>query len=64
MARTLFTLKQKTMEHEYLFKIYYGKEFVKTIAACTKWHAIELVYSRLSVDYPQLVRSQFKAKKV
>jgi hypothetical protein len=52
------------MENEYLFKVYYGKELVKIIAACTKWQAIELVYSRLYAEYPSLVRSQFKAKKV
>ena len=60
----MFTLNPKAMEHEYLFRVYYGKEFVKIIAACTKWHAIELVYSRLYAEHPNLVRSQFKAKKL
>jgi hypothetical protein len=64
MARTLFTLKQKTMEREFLFKVFYGNVLVKTVVAHTRWEAVELVYSRLIPEYPHLIRSQFKAKKV
>lgn len=52
------------MEREYLFAIYYGREFVKYVTAHTKWEAVEIAYSRLSFEHPQLVRSMFKAKKV
>lgn len=52
------------MESEYLFKVYYEKNLVKTIVAHTKWEAVELVYSRLIWEYPNLIRSKFKAKKV
>jgi len=52
------------MEREYLFGVYYGKEFVKHVTAHTKWEAVELVYSRLICEYPQLIRSMFKAKKL
>lgn len=51
------------MENQYLFKVYYGNVLVKTVVAHTKWEAIELVYSRLICEYPQLIRSKFKAKR-
>lgn len=56
--------KSSTMEREYMFAIYYGREFVKYVTAHTKWEAVEIAYSRLICEYPQLLRSEFKAKKV
>ncbi len=50
------------MEREYLFKVYYENVLVKTVVAHTKWEAVEKVYSRYIGEYPNLVRSLFKAK--
>jgi len=52
------------MEREFLYKVFYGKVLVKTVVAHTRWEAIELVYSRLIGEYPHLIRSQFKAKRI
>jgi hypothetical protein len=52
------------MEREFLYKVFYGKVLVKTVVAHTRWEAIELVYSRLIYEYPHLIRSQFKAKRL
>lgn len=62
MVRT--SLKPNTMEQEYMYKVYYGREFIKLVTARSRWEAVELVYSRLTYEYPQLIRSMFKAKKV
>ncbi len=50
------------MEREYLYEVYYENVLVKTVVAHTKWEAIEKVYSRLYPEFPNLVRSLFKAK--
>ena len=50
------------MEREYLYEVYYQNVLVKTVVAHTKWEAIEIVYSRLYPEFPNLVRSLFKAK--
>lgn len=50
------------MEREYLYQVYYQNVLVKTVVAHTKWEAIEKVYSRLYPEFPNLVRSLFKAK--
>jgi hypothetical protein len=50
------------MEREFLYEVYYQNVLVKTVVAHTKWEAIEKVYSRLIGEYPNLVRSLFKAK--
>jgi ribosomal protein L20A (L18A) len=60
MARTS---KSRAMEREYLYRVYYGGEFVKVVVATTKWHAVELVYSRLSPTYPNIERGKIKAVK-
>lgn len=52
------------MENEYLYKVYYGSVLVKTVVAHTRWQAVEIVYSRYIGEYPNLIRSMFKAKKV
>lgn len=52
------------MEQEYMYKVYYGRDFIKLVTARSRWEAVELVYSRLTYEYPQLIRSMFKAKKV
>lgn len=52
------------MEREFLYKVFYGNVLVKTVVAHTRWEAIELVYSRLICEYPHLIRSQFKAKRL
>jgi ribosomal protein L20A (L18A) len=62
MAKT--SSKLKAMEREYLFKVYYGLEFVKLVTARSRWEAVELVYSRLVLDYPELIRSKIRVKKV
>jgi hypothetical protein len=64
MVRILLTLKMKSMEREFLYKVYYGNVLVKTVVAHTRWEAVELVYSRLICEYPQIIRSMFRAKKV
>ena len=64
MAKTLLNLKLSHMEREFLYKVFYGKVLVKTVVAHTRWEAIELVYSRLIYEYPHLIRSQFKAKRL
>lgn len=61
MVRT--SLKMKAMEREYLFKVYYGLEFIKLVTARSRWEAIELVFSRLVLDYPQLNRSKMRVKR-
>ena len=52
------------MESEFVYKVFYGEVLVKTVFAHSKWEAIEKVYSRYIVEHPQLLRSQFKAKKL
>lgn len=52
------------MEREFLYKVYYQNVLVKTVVAHSRWEAVELVYSRLYPEYPQLVRSLFKAVKL
>jgi len=52
------------MEREYLFRVYYGDEFVKIVTAHTRWEAVELVYSRLICMYPHINRILFRAKKL
>jgi hypothetical protein len=64
MAKTLLILNLRHMEREFLYKVFYGKVLVKTVVAHTRWEAIELVYSRLIYEYPHLIRSQFKAKRL
>jgi hypothetical protein len=64
MAKTLLILNLSHMEREFLYKVFYGKVLVKTVVAHTRWEAIELVYSRLIYEYPHLIRSQFKAKRL
>ena len=64
MAKTLLNLNLRHMEREFLYKVFYGKVLVKTVVAHTRWEAIELVYSRLIYEYPHLIRSQFKAKRL
>lgn len=51
------------MEQTFLFRVYYGSVFVKTVVAHSKWEAIEKAYSKLITDYPHLIRSKFKAEK-
>ena len=64
MAGTLFTLKLNPMEREYVFAIYYGRDFLKYVTAHTKWEAVEIIYSRLICEFPNLNRGDFKAKKL
>ena len=64
MAKTLLILNLSHMEREFLYKVFYGNVLVKTVVAHTRWEAIELVYSRLICEYPHLIRSQFKAKRL
>lgn len=52
------------MEREYLFKVYYGDEFVKIVTAHTRWEAVEIVYSRLIPQYPYIIRTLFRANKI
>lgn len=51
------------MENQYLYKVYYENVLVKTVVAHTKWEAIEKVYSRMYPEFPNLLRSKFKAVK-
>ena len=51
------------MEREFLFKVYYGNILIRTIVAYTKWEAVEKVYSRYNLDYPDMIRSKLKAIK-
>ena len=52
------------MEREFLYEVYYQNILVKTVVAHTRWEAVEKVYSRLQPDYPHVVRSLFRAKKL
>lgn len=52
------------MENENLYRVYYASIYVKDIFAHSRWEAVELVYSRLTERYPNLIRGKFKAKKV
>lgn len=49
------------MEREFLYKVYYGNILIRTVVAHTKWEAIEKVYSRSILDYPDMIRSKLKA---
>jgi hypothetical protein len=52
------------MEREFLYKVYYGNILIKTVVAHTNWEAVDKVYSRHIIDYPDMLRSQLKAVKV
>jgi hypothetical protein len=51
------------MEANYLFKIYYDKEFVCLMVAHTKWEAVDRAYFKYLYLNPNLNRSRFSAKK-
>jgi hypothetical protein len=51
------------MEQEYFFKVYYEKNFVLSVAACTKWEAIDKAFYKFISDHPNLERKKFKAIK-
>ena len=52
------------METLYHFSVYYGQVCVWSVAAHTKWEAIDRAYYKFIVDRPNLDRTKFKAKKI
>lgn len=56
--------KESRMETLYHFNVYYGQVCVWSVAAHTKWEAIDRAYYKFIVDRPNLDRTKFKAKKI
>lgn len=55
---------KKAMEQQTMYAIYYGSEFMCKIYACTKWEAIERVFSRVASIHPDKDRKKYVAKVV
>jgi hypothetical protein len=52
------------MEQQTMYAIYYGSEFMCKIYACTKWEAIDRVFSRVASIHPNKDRKKYVAKVV
>ena len=55
---------KKAMEQQTMFAIYYDSEFMCKIYACTKWEAIDRVFSRVASIHPDKDRKKYVAKVV
>jgi hypothetical protein len=50
------------MEQQIMYAVYYGGTYVCKIYACTKWEAIERVFSRVANVHPNTDRKKYTIK--